>query len=124
MYFDFIEHHLADALPVGYSGCSVPVCMCRHRSMGFIATDANSNYCANEVQAILVISQCQLHVHHLFLQCGSSVKVTHVPLFHSVVCPGVIVAPAHSTLLLPPLPPGGEEEDGNVEVEVRQCTVF
>ena len=59
-----------------------------------------------------------------FLQRGSSVKVAHVPLFHSLVCPGVIVTPAHSTLLLPPVSPGGEEADSNIEVEVGQCGVF
>lgn len=67
-----------------------------------------------------VKGQSQLHMCLPPLQQGSSVTVTHVPLFHALVCPGVIVAPAHSTLLLPSLPSRGEEADVNIELEVRR----
>ena len=48
-------------------------------------------------------------------------KVTHVPLFHSLVCPGVIVAPAHSRPLLPFLPSRAEEADVNTELQVGRA---
>ena len=47
-----------------------------------------------------------------------------MPLFHSLVCPGVIVTPAHTALLFPPHSPGGEEVDGTVQIEVGLCAVF
>ena len=49
-----------------------------------------------------------------------------MPLFHSLVCPGVIVTPAHTALLFPPHSPGGEEVDGTVQIEVglRMCSIL
>ena len=47
-----------------------------------------------------------------------------MPLFHSLVCPGVIVTPAHTTLLFPPRSAGGEESDSTVQIEVGLCAVF